>query len=160
DAGAVHRAGVAQLLDRAARGARQPALPGLSRRGLRPVAGLPVDDQYRREHGRAAHQGPYPAADELSALPHARDARLGGTADARRPARHERLARHGHDGSIRGPVRRSARRPRDRSRRMSAAGTRAPILVMAGGTGGHVFPALALARLLRAESREVIWLGT
>ncbi|HXC58386.1 MAG TPA: undecaprenyldiphospho-muramoylpentapeptide beta-N-acetylglucosaminyltransferase [Steroidobacteraceae bacterium] len=35
-----------------------------------------------------------------------------------------------------------------------------PILVMAGGTGGHVFPALALARLLRAHSREVIWLGT
>ena len=26
----------------------------------------------------------------------------------------------------------------------------APILIMAGGTGGHVFPALALARLLRA----------
>jgi UDP-N-acetylglucosamine--N-acetylmuramyl-(pentapeptide) pyrophosphoryl-undecaprenol N-acetylglucosamine transferase len=36
----------------------------------------------------------------------------------------------------------------------------APILIMAGGTGGHVFPALALARLLRAASHEVIWLGT
>jgi UDP-N-acetylglucosamine--N-acetylmuramyl-(pentapeptide) pyrophosphoryl-undecaprenol N-acetylglucosamine transferase len=35
-----------------------------------------------------------------------------------------------------------------------------PILIMAGGTGGHVFPALALARLLRASSRDVIWLGT
>jgi UDP-N-acetylglucosamine--N-acetylmuramyl-(pentapeptide) pyrophosphoryl-undecaprenol N-acetylglucosamine transferase len=31
---------------------------------------------------------------------------------------------------------------------------------MAGGTGGHVFPALALARLLRAQSYEVVWLGT
>jgi UDP-N-acetylglucosamine--N-acetylmuramyl-(pentapeptide) pyrophosphoryl-undecaprenol N-acetylglucosamine transferase len=37
---------------------------------------------------------------------------------------------------------------------------RAPILIMAGGTGGHVFPALALARLLRAASYEVVWLGT
>src|ERR1700736_2883739 len=35
-----------------------------------------------------------------------------------------------------------------------------PILIMAGGTGGHVFPALALARLLRARSFEVVWLGT
>jgi len=35
-----------------------------------------------------------------------------------------------------------------------------PILIMAGGTGGHVFPALALARLLRARSLEVVWLGT
>lgn len=35
-----------------------------------------------------------------------------------------------------------------------------PILIMAGGTGGHVFPALALARLLRERSYEVIWLGT
>ena len=40
---------------------------------------------------------------------------------------------------------------------MSAKG---PILVMAGGTGGHVFPALALARMLREKSIDVIWLGT
>jgi UDP-N-acetylglucosamine--N-acetylmuramyl-(pentapeptide) pyrophosphoryl-undecaprenol N-acetylglucosamine transferase len=36
----------------------------------------------------------------------------------------------------------------------------AKVIIMAGGTGGHVFPALALARLLRAQSHEVIWLGT
>jgi UDP-N-acetylglucosamine--N-acetylmuramyl-(pentapeptide) pyrophosphoryl-undecaprenol N-acetylglucosamine transferase len=35
-----------------------------------------------------------------------------------------------------------------------------PVLIMAGGTGGHVFPALALARVLRAEARPVVWLGT
>jgi UDP-N-acetylglucosamine--N-acetylmuramyl-(pentapeptide) pyrophosphoryl-undecaprenol N-acetylglucosamine transferase len=33
-------------------------------------------------------------------------------------------------------------------------------LIMAGGTGGHVFPALALARELRARSWQVWWLGT
>jgi UDP-N-acetylglucosamine--N-acetylmuramyl-(pentapeptide) pyrophosphoryl-undecaprenol N-acetylglucosamine transferase len=35
-----------------------------------------------------------------------------------------------------------------------------PVMIMAGGTGGHVFPALALARVLRSHSRDVIWLGT
>lgn len=38
--------------------------------------------------------------------------------------------------------------------------SRAPVLIMAGGTGGHVFPALALARLLREHSLPVVWLGT
>jgi UDP-N-acetylglucosamine--N-acetylmuramyl-(pentapeptide) pyrophosphoryl-undecaprenol N-acetylglucosamine transferase len=31
---------------------------------------------------------------------------------------------------------------------------------MAGGTGGHVYPALAVARALQANSRDVVWLGT
>lgn len=34
------------------------------------------------------------------------------------------------------------------------------VLIMAGGTGGHVFPALALARILRARSWQVVWLGS
>ncbi len=40
---------------------------------------------------------------------------------------------------------------------MSANG---PILIMAGGTGGHIYPALAVADYLRAQGIEVRWLGT
>lgn len=34
------------------------------------------------------------------------------------------------------------------------------VMIMAGGTGGHIYPGLAVARHLRQQGVDVIWLGT
>lgn len=42
---------------------------------------------------------------------------------------------------------------------MSAGTSNAPVMILAGGTGGHIFPGLAVARALRARGVPVVWLG-
>ena len=41
-----------------------------------------------------------------------------------------------------------------------ATNSRRRILIMAGGTGGHVIPALSLAHALQAKGVDVEWLGS
>ncbi len=37
---------------------------------------------------------------------------------------------------------------------------RSPVMIFAGGTGGHVFPALAVAKQIELQSVPIVWVGT
>ena len=43
---------------------------------------------------------------------------------------------------------------------MTTQMNKGPILITAGGTGGHVYPGLAVARALESQGIPVIWMGT
>ena len=38
--------------------------------------------------------------------------------------------------------------------------SRGPIMILGGGTGGHVYPGHAVASVLRQRASTVVWMGT
>src|SRR5690606_7904840 len=143
-----------RLRDRPPVDRARPALFGPCRQGHRRLDLDPVPDQHRRQHRRAADQGPDPAADELRRLEHPR-----GVPRDRDPVAH-RLREPADDA--RG-YRMSTARPPEGARTAARQGEGTPMLrtlmIMAGGTGGHIMPGLAVADEMRARSWQVVWLG-
>lgn len=48
----------------------------------------------------------------------------------------------------------------DKSPNIEIAKINGPIMITAGGTGGHVYPGLAVARALKEQDIPVVWMGT
>src|SRR3990172_1906144 len=139
-----HRGGDrAVRVDRAARvchrppggAARAPLSPPSPRppRGESPSGWASRLSSTWRQHGAPADQGPDAAADELRRL---------------RPGRELRRDRN--------PDSHRLGKPPARARISLMSRT---ILITAGGTGGHVFPGLAVADAVRDAGWRVVWLG-
>src|SRR5207344_1287412 len=90
--------------------------------------------QHGREHGAASHQGPHAAAAFL---------------------RRHRDRRHLHGARDPGEDRLGESLPHARGTVVKRT-----ILIMAAGTGGHIFPGLAIAKELELRGWDVHWMGT
>src|SRR5690606_30046192 len=129
----------------------RPVLLRPGRQGDRGVDRDAGPDPHGGQHRRTADQGPDPAADELRRLEHPR-----GLPRDRDPAA-DRFREPPDDA--RG-YRMSTARPPEGARTAARQGEgillRRTLMIMAGGTGGHVMPGLAVADEMRARSWQVV----
>ena len=148
------------------RPAARPAADRAGRRPLRPARGgrparafrSPDDHQRRRQSEARSGDRHDPALHQLRRLlalrAGARDGHVPGPDPAPAGRRERDPAAAGYRGAV--PAAPGQRALSRRQRRAEVSVMTRGVVIGAGGTGGHMFPALALARELQARGQEVL----